>query len=319
MRSEFDFIQNIKGKYGLNKIGDDGAVLPKDGKTDIVVTSDMLVEDIDFRLEWSYPLSLSHKALAVSLSDIAAMGATPKWSILSIGVPESIWNSSFLDDFYAGWHYLAAKFQVELVGGDISRTTDKIVIDSIVGGEVSRGKAVLRSTAQVGDLICVTGALGGAAGGLKLLNAGRIYHPSESGPESSLMDRQLRPSPQLNSSEQLQLDKGVTAMIDISDGLSSDLAHICNASGVGARIVAEKIPVDPNLSVLDLDKDQTLELALNGGEDFELLFTVDEKKLSSFHPSLFSVIGEITTNIGIIELIRDGKSQILQPKGYRHF
>lgn len=318
MRSEFDFIQNIKKKYGLSRVGDDCAVLPKDDKTDMVVTADMLVEDIDFRLDWTTPEFLGHKALAVSLSDIAAMGAAPKWSMLSIGVPESIWDSRFLDDFYTGWHHLAGKFDVELIGGDISRTPDKIVIDSVVGGEVAKGKAIRRSGAKTGEVIVVTGSLGGAAGGLNLLRSGSANRRTE-GRTDELMDRQLRPSPRLNLHYRPRSMDGVSAMIDISDGLSSDLAHLCNASIVGARIFGEKIPVNPNLSVLGLNDDQTLELALNGGEDFELLFTIDEKKLSVFDSPLFSVIGEITANIGIIELIREGKAEILEPKGYRHF
>src|SRR5689334_10615150 len=112
MRSEFEFIRNIKEKYGLNRVGDDCAVLPKDSTTDLIVTSDMLVEDIDFRLSWTTPQLLGHKALAVSLSDIAAMGGTPKWAMLSIGVPERIWKSKFVDTLYEGWFDLAHRFKV---------------------------------------------------------------------------------------------------------------------------------------------------------------------------------------------------------------
>jgi len=121
-RSEFEFIQNIKTKFSLTKIGDDCAILPKDDKTDLLVTADLLVEDIDFRLEWTTPELLGHKALAVSLSDIAAMGGDPRWSMLSIGIPERLWNSDFVDRFYDGWFELARKFDVDLVGGDVSRT-----------------------------------------------------------------------------------------------------------------------------------------------------------------------------------------------------
>src|SRR5262249_33585904 len=150
MISEFKFIQNIKKKYSLDKVGDDCAVLPKDDKTDMVITADMLVEDIDFRLGWVSPGDVGHKSLAVSLSDIAAMGGIPKWAMLSIAVPTDQWESSFLDRFYEGWHGLAKRFSIVLIGGDISRSPDKIVIDSIVGGEVPRGKAILRSGAKPG-------------------------------------------------------------------------------------------------------------------------------------------------------------------------
>src|SRR5213083_2454141 len=118
MRTEFEFIRNIKDKYGLSRIGDDCAVLTQSPGKDLLVTADLLVEDVDFRLEWTTPEFLGHKALAVSLSDIAAMGGTPKWALLSIGVPETLWKTDFLDRFYEGWYGLARKCGVELVGGD---------------------------------------------------------------------------------------------------------------------------------------------------------------------------------------------------------
>src|SRR5436190_19848048 len=125
MKSEFGFINDLKSRFSLDKIGDDCAVLPKDAKTDLLVTADLLVEDVDFRLEWTTPEFLGHKALAVSLSDIAAMGGRPVWSMLSIGIPERLWWTDFVKRFYEGWAALAAKYEVELVGGDISRSTDK--------------------------------------------------------------------------------------------------------------------------------------------------------------------------------------------------
>ena len=158
MRSEFDFIQNIKQEYGLEHVGDDCAVLPKDSETDMVVTADMLVEDIDFRLEWTTPEALGHKALAVSLSDVAAMGAEPKWAMLSLGVPEQLWSSSFLDQFYEGWHTLAERYGVELIGGDVSRVPSKLVIDSVVGGETPKGRAIRRSGARPSPRRCRPGA-----------------------------------------------------------------------------------------------------------------------------------------------------------------
>jgi thiamine-monophosphate kinase len=317
MRSEFDFIQNIKLKYGLNRIGDDCAVLPKDDKTDLVVTADMLVEGIDFRLDWTTPEFLGHKALAVSLSDIAAMGAKPDWAMLSIGVPPGLWGDHFLDMFYAGWHDLAAEHGVELVGGDVSRVPDHMVIDSIVGGSVPKGEAVLRSGAQPGDGIYVAGRLGGAAAGLQLLQSGeRIGTASDDA--MSLLLRQLRPNPRLAAGENLRSKSIAKAMIDISDGLSSDLTHLIQASGAGARLFAESIPVEDQ-TVIPPARSDAFENALHGGEDFELLFTADEKKISSEKFGGFFTIGEITANAGIIELIVEGKPQILEPKGYRHF
>src|SRR5437667_3428878 len=155
MVSEFEFIDEIRSKYSLDKIGDDCAVLPNDAETDLLLTADMLIEDIDFRLEWTTPEFLAHKALSVSLSDIAAMGGKPVWTILSLGVPESIWNTDFIDKFYEGWFGLANEIGVELVGGDISRSPVGLVIDSIAGGTVAKGKAIMRSGAQPGDAIYV--------------------------------------------------------------------------------------------------------------------------------------------------------------------
>ncbi|HEY9285754.1 MAG TPA: AIR synthase related protein, partial [Pyrinomonadaceae bacterium] len=168
--SEFDFIARLRGRTPAGRarglvrgIGDDAAVLRPGAKTDTVVTADLLVEDVDFRLTTSAPGALGHKALAVSLSDIAAMGARPRWALISVGLPPRVWDSPFLDEFYEGFFRLAGEHNVALVGGDVSRTPDRVVVDSIVVGEVARGRAVLRSGARAGDQIFVTGSLGGAA------------------------------------------------------------------------------------------------------------------------------------------------------------
>lgn len=309
MFSEFEFIERIGRKYSLKKIGDDCAVLPKDVKTDLVITTDLLIEEIDFRMKWTTPEFLGHKALAVSLSDIAAMGAKPVWAMLSIGIPAKIWKTDFVEKFYDGWFGLANKFVVELVGGDVSRTPEHIVIDSIVAGDVRKGKAVLRSGAKPGDLIFVTGELGGAAAGLKLLEDGERYEKSK---YKNLLLRQLAPNPQTELGRIIGEGNLATSMIDLSDGLSSDLAHLCRASRVGAKIFAGKIPLAGELF-----------FALNGGEDFELLFTASSKKYFQIEKELknhrISPIGKITANAETIELIADEKSEILQPKGFRHF
>lgn len=313
MRTEFETIEYIKSTFGLSRVGDDCAVLPKDADTDQVITVDMLVENVDFRLDWATARQIGHKSLAVSLSDVAAMGAAPKWAMLSIAVPERLWNTGFLDDLYLGWHALADKFGVELVGGDISRSTDLLVIDSIVGGETVRGKAILRSGAKAGDAIYVSGSLGGAAAGLAILESAG----SNRDPDSTLVKRQLQPHPQVELANHLTPLGLVNSMIDLSDGLSSDLGHICRASGVGARIFADRIPVDGELTQI-YDPARSLAMALDGGEDFELLFTatgdvtVDER---------FRVtrIGEITANDGQIIIFDDGTQHELTPKGFRHF
>lgn len=299
-------------------IGDDCAVLPKDDLTDTVITSDMLVENIDFRLEWTSPRFLGHKALAVSLSDIAAMGAGPKWAMLSLGVPEALWKTDFLDEFYSGWHELAEKHSVELVGGDISRTPGKLVIDSIVLGEVPRGRAVMRSGARPGDAIFVTGFLGGAAAGLKLLETGTLLSDPPSPTAMHLLLRQLQPIPQVRTGKLLQEYALPTSMIDISDGLSSDLQHLLEASGVGGRIVIDDIPIDPVIGGQTFSTDP-IDFALHGGEDFELLLTVAPDKIPVALDLGFHRIGEITSKVAVIEAIDGDNITIMQPRGFRHF
>ncbi|MGC2235051.1 MAG: thiamine-phosphate kinase [Pyrinomonadaceae bacterium] len=340
MTTEFEFITKLKNKASKFSqssirvgIGDDCAVLAKDSKTDLVITTDLLVEDIDFRLDWTTPEFLGHKALAVSLSDVAAMGAKPVWSMLSIGVPEKIWKTDFIEKFYEGWFALAKKFDVALVGGDVSRTPGKIVVDSIAAGEARKGKAVLRSTAKVGDLIFVTGKLGAAAAGLELLEEGERLEKGSKNSVQTLLLRQLKPNPQVETGRVLGKKNLATAMIDLSDGISSDLAHLCRESKVGAKIFAEKIPIyeevfpqkrkDAKIEDTKKQISEELNFALNGGEDFELLFTVNPKKKIQVEKELqnfpFSHIGEITANLEIIELTIGSEGVILKPKGFRHF
>jgi thiamine-monophosphate kinase len=314
--NEFEFIKNIKKKYSLDLVGDDCAVLPRDASTDLLISTDMLIEDIDFRLDWTTPEFLGHKALAVSLSDIAAMGGSPEWALLSIGIPEALWSAKFLDGFYEGWHELANRHGVKLVGGDISRTPNKLVIDSTVGGSVPTGKAVLRSGAKTGDSIYVTGPLGGAAAGLRLLDQGERFG---SGPNDQLLRKQLAPNARLELGKRLRETGSLTSMIDLSDGISSDLAHICRASNVGAVISVNDIPFEGEVMSVAGSVDAMLDFALNGGEDFELLFTAPQEKISQLNFDGIFRIGEITETPGVVELERNSKREVLPPGGYRHF
>ena len=313
MTSEFEFIDLLKRRYGLGRIGDDCAILPKDDATDLVVTADMLVQDIDFRLDWTTAELLGHKALAISLSDIAAMGAKPVWAMVSIAVPRRLWDAGFVAEFYAGWFTLANKHGVDLVGGDLSGTRSGLVIDSIVGGEVAKGRAILRSGAKPGDAIYVSGSLGGAAGGLSILENNRGSNGNE-----DLVFKQLQPWPKVELGKLLQ-DLGViSSMIDISDGISSDLGHICKASGVGARIYADRLPLNPELEK-EFESKESLDMALNGGEDFELLFTGQKTAVETIDIPWITCIGEITDTADEIELFSDGDSTLLVPAGFLHF
>lgn len=317
--TEFDFINNLKLKYDLSFVGDDAAIIPKDETSDLLITSDMLVEAVDFHLDWTTPEVLGHKALAVSLSDIAAMGGTPKWALCSIGVSENIWESDVLERFYAGWQQLASRTGVTLIGGDISRMQNGFAIDSTVIGEVASGRSLRRGGARPGDAIFVSGYLGGAAAGLKLLQSGLRFDDGFPPPVKHLLYRQLQPLPQVTTGILLQTRGLASAAIDISDGLSSDLSHILEAGSVGARVFADQVPIDPAIAAVFPDHRDDLEMALHGGEDFELLITVRPENVSPVSELGFHQIGEITDQAGRLELIGPSGSGPLQPRGYRHF
>ncbi|HWT00601.1 MAG TPA: thiamine-phosphate kinase [Pyrinomonadaceae bacterium] len=340
-RGEFDFIDRIRRRALDHSslipqpsslslgIGDDAAVIRQRSDRETVVTADLLIEEIDFRLDTTPPRLLGHKALAVSLSDIAAMGARPRHALLSLGVPREIWRSDFVDEFYEGFFALAETYGVALVGGDVSRSPERIVIDSVVLGETERGRAVTRSGARAGDHIFVTGALGGAAAGLRLL--GRGAHPGRKLPRSlqntdveELLSRQLRPSPRVPWGALLGEERLATAMIDISDGLSSDLAHLARASRTGAVIDAARVPIDP--AVINVCGRRALDpllLALHGGEDFELLFTVSPRDLNRLPRALGGVpltyLGDVTEEPGRVLISEGSRVWRLDPRGFTHF
>ena len=369
--NEFDFIRQLREQTRSRKasprviagIGEDASVIRQSANRDLVITTDLLIEEIDFHRASAPPHLLGHKALAVSLSDIAAMGARPFCSLVSIGLPNDVWSTGFKDEFFAGYLALADQYGVTLAGGDVSESKEKIVIDSIIVGEVNAGRAVLRSTARSGDQVFVTGALGGAAAGLKLIELGarsqetggsrQAAGASERGSSptvregnegrqeadgrrhldannsdddaiQALLLRQLSPEPRVGWGIVLGEERLATAMIDVSDGLSSDLAHLCNESGVGATIDASSLPLDDHAKQLcgrrALDP---LALALHGGEDFELLFTVAPENAARLPKRVDGVsisrIGEVTDNAGSIRVREKNREWDLQPEGFTHF
>jgi thiamine-monophosphate kinase len=333
--SEFDFIERIrrqeltrftKEKHSslVKGIGDDAAVLRPRAGFDLVITTDLLIEDVDFRLGgvWTSPRDLGHKALAVSLSDAAAMGARPRFCLLSVGVPRALWRGRFLEDFHEGVRALAEVYGVRIIGGDTSRTPEGVVIDSIVMGEVRRGRALTRGGARAGDQIFVTGALGGAAAGLKILESVGV-RTSRRRAERGLVLRQRRPEPRVEWGALLSEKRLATSLIDLSDGLSSDLAHVCRESGVGARVEAASLPLDPLLAQAGVGADESLGLALDGGEDFELLFTAGRRQAARLPREVGGVpvtrVGEVTGERGKVRLVRDGKARLLKPGGFEHF
>lgn len=335
MRSEFDFINILRRRAASSNqsivagIGDDAAVFRSSPGKEIVITADLLVEDIDFRRTTTPPYLLGHKTLAVSLSDIAAMGSRPLWSLVSIGVPEDVWQTDFVERLYDGLIDLANRYGVQLIGGDTSRTNERVVIDSIVVGECSAGLAVKRTGASPGDQIFVTGSLGAAAAGLRLIERGAHLAEQTLGDEDSqkldhILLRQLRPEPRVGWGMVLGEERLATGMIDLSDGLSSDINHLCAASNVGALIDASLLPIDERVVELcgrrALDP---LQLALHGGEDFELLFTVKPDNVARLPRRVDGVeikrIGEITAASESVRISEGARIWDLGPGGWKHF
>ncbi len=346
-RGEFQFIRSLRDRASsrrrstsagassslVNGIGDDAAVIRETSGRETLVSADLLVEDIDFDRATTTARLLGHKALAVSLSDIAAMGGRPSFSLLSLGIPSDIWNSDLLDEFYEGFFALADRYGVVLAGGDLSRTPEKIVIDSMAMGQCASGGAILRRGARAGDHLFVTGSLGGSAAGLRLLQRGARVQTAElpvhnGEPDShsvrQLLLRHLRPEPRVGWGLVLGEEQLASALIDISDGLSSDLHHLCQESGVGALIYAADIPIDPTVTEIcgrrALDP---LLLALNGGEDFELLFTVPSEKVAGLPKTVdgvsITLIGRITGEPGKVCVAEKDHIWNLRPKGFEHF
>ncbi len=335
--NEFDFIDHLRAQTEargypselLCGIGDDAAVIKQITGHDAVVSADLLVEDIDFRRDATQPRLLGHKALAVSLSDIAAMGARPRWALVSLGIPPDTWASDFVAELYEGILSLAYGYEVRLIGGDLSRAPKQIVIDSIVMGECARGNAVFRSGAKPGDHLFVTGSLGGSAAGLRLIERGaRVgIHELEDPDVRSIQEllmRHLRPAPRVGWGLVLGEQRLASAMIDISDGLSSDLHHLCRESKVGAIIESGKLPIDSRVAALcgrrALDP---LILALHGGEDFELLFAVSPENVPRLPGKVDGVglteIGEIRPQSEGIRVSEGSRLWDLKPLGWKHF
>lgn len=329
MPSEFDFIKQIQQKAAAQSaadlvlgIGDDAAIWREQSGRESLITVDLLVEDVDFKLEYAPPRWLGHKALAVSLSDIAAMGATPKFSLLTLSIPQSAFrnfgrNPQFWEEFFAGYFELATKHGVVLIGGDISSAPGRLAIDSMVIGHCQAGKAVRRDGAKVGNAIYVTGSVGASAVGLKLLLGGERVgddvrssafrrsrlQPPEGGTTNEVelaIRAHLKPEPHVEFGRRLGELGLATAMIDVSDGLAQDLAHICEASGVGALIDFYAVPIAEALSLVTKDDEAAFDFAVNGGEDFELLFTAQRRQTKAIG-KLAESCGLTVTEIGEIQ------------------
>lgn len=302
----------------LTGIGDDCAVLQmsrRSGKpVDTLVTTDFSLEDVHFRRDWHSPESIGHRCLARGLSDIAAMGGEPIAAFLSLALPRDV-APSWVNRFINGLTSLAKKYGVTLAGGDTAESSDGILADIIVVGAVPRGKAVLRSGARPGDRIYVSGELGGSAAAVWKMRKDK--NPIQK-PNSREFPRHFFPDPRIELGRMLRQRGLVSAMIDTSDGLSTDLAHICEESGVGAEIREELLP---RARVGRPLKAVGLELALHGGEDYELLFTAPESKKmpSRIVGTAITLIGHITPGRKIfLKQSNEAKSE-LKAGGWEHF
>jgi thiamine-monophosphate kinase len=322
MAREVHLIERIRRKlpttgYGLRVgIGDDAAVVVSRKRMDWVLTTDAFLEDVHFLRRAHRPNAVGYKALARATSDLAAMGAKPRYFLLTMALPDRC-TGRWLDDFLGGMALAARRFGLVLVGGDTTKFS-KVLVNITVLGEVDPGRAMLRSGAKIGDLICVSGRLGEAELGLRLVQ--KNLHEKKRW--AKLLKKHLYPEPRLALGQWLATTLA-SAMIDTSDGLSTDLGHLCKASGVGARIWADKIPLVRVPSELKRLNPDPMRLALHGGEDYELLFTVPKRLEKRLPRGIGGVpvttIGEITRGKEIILVNASGRAVPLRPQGWDPF
>ncbi|HAU1191731.1 TPA: thiamine-phosphate kinase [Legionella pneumophila] len=294
-------------------IGDDAACLQIPDGMHLLVSTDTLVSGIHFLPQWD-PYDIACKAVMVNISDMAAMGVQPCWVTLALTLPEL--NQSWLDSFARGIKDSLGLYNVDLIGGDT--TKGPLSITLTIMGLTPQGQAIRRCGAQAGDVIMVSGQLGAAGLAVKLLDGHKKVKAKD---KIELMNKLLHPKPRVDLCHMLR--KYATSAIDISDGLSSDLNHICVASGVGANLFEEAIPMHPLLN--QYCPEQALDLALSGGDDYELCFTVSIQQLDSFNWELKKEnlvcfpIGVIEEKPGLRIQSVASPSKELQPRGYSHF
>lgn len=301
---EFGFLSRLKKNFlyqypeGVIGVGDDCAIIPQSDSKALLVTTDLLIENIHFYISQISARSLGYKALAVNLSDIAAKGGFPQYVFLSIALPSQT-KVEWLDQFYSGFLDLAQKYNTLLLGGDTTQSPDKIFINVTLLGQLDLKNIKLRSSAQIGDIIVVTDFLGDSSCGfhsLQVQNRVKVNEDIE-----YLRERHFLPKPAIEEGQWLSQQEGVHAMMDISDGISSDLHRIMEQSKCGVRIHLESIPLSKSLmNVTSQYHWQAWNFALSGGEDYSLLLTVDQKEFEEIHQNYLKrfnrklfVIGEI--------------------------
>lgn len=325
---EFGLIARVTAGLGTRSdvlvgAGDDCAVLDVGGEQILLATCDALLDTTQFLRRVATPEQIGRHAMATNLSDIASMGGTPRYALVSLLLPSDL-SIGFMDGVYRGLRAEAERYGVVIVGGNIVGAPT-FGLDITLLGQIERGRALLRSGARPGDALLVTGTLGAAAAGLYLL-----LHPGLDVPEAivaRLRAALLTPVPRVPEGRLLSLLGSVTAMLDISDGLAADLGHLCERSGVGARLDAAALPITGETrQAARLSGQDALEWALFGGEDYQLLFTVPPAAVPRIAETLsiatdtpVTVIGEIMPpEVGLTLRARDGSISPLAPRGWDH-
>ncbi len=325
---EFGFIDRISPQCCINRervykaIGDDAAAFWSDPKRLTLVTTDLLVERVHFQRSAVSGFDLGYKALAVNLSDIAAMGGTAREAFVSIAIPEDC-ALEYLDAIYLGLRHLAGEFGVNILGGDTTASHQDLIINIALTGSVPEAEILCRDGARSGDLICSTGCLGDSRAGLHLILHGILRDTPEL---EKLYQEHVRPRPHLREGRFLARQGGVSAAIDVSDGLSSDLQHLIDSGRTGARLQADQLPVSPELEWFGRRFGcDPIEFALAGGEDYALLFTLGADRAERVQKAYqqefgqgFSIFGEITES-GEMELVSPSGTRSLRPSGWNHF
>ena len=327
---EFGLIERIQTQLSLphkdiiKGIGDDASVTGIEKGKALLSTTDILIEGVHFDLRFTSAYDLGKKALAVNISDIAAMGGAPRFFLITLGIPPKL-SVEFIDEFTSGIREVSDSCKTYIVGGDTSFSPEQFIINITVLGEAFSGDVIYRNNAHIEDQIFVTGNLGDSALGLKILRESSCAKVEETFKE--LIEKHLCPTPRVSEAALIAKNRIATAMIDISDGLISDLGHICNQSKVGAKIWIENLPLSDAFQKYSMRfTDNPMEMPLSGGEDYELLFTVNKRKmdvLKKIQPILqtrVTHIGEIVEQKnGITVLHRSGQRHSVKRKGFDHF
>ena len=327
---EFGFVERLTkdikpvNKETVKGIGDDAAVLQFSGDEEVLITTDLFMEGVHFDLTYFPLVHLGYKVVVANISDIYAMNGTPKQITVSLGISRKFCIED-IEELYSGIRLACERYGIDIVGGDTTSSLTGLAISITATGTAPKGTAVRRSTAKETDLICVTGNLGAAYMGLQLLErekiatAGKDIQPDFAGKEY-ILERQLKPEARKEVIEKLRSENiKPTAMMDISDGLASELMHICKQSGVGCRIYEERIPIDYQTAVMAEELNlNVITCALGGGEDYELLFTVpiaDHEKVAAMKD--VRVIGHIVSDtMGLALITRDGVEMQLRAQGW---